>query len=170
MSQNTAKWRNGIEKFEDTAVGRFILAARAFIAEIEREKIAERAMRGKAERARSGRLPQGTGKGCYGYKYDPETGTRTIEPDQAQVIRRIFAEFLGGTLIVRIANDLNRGAIPTQTGGKWYPATLHKVLRNETYTGRTVYRRTRRTNGGRHINGVPRRTVQQRPQSEWIEI
>lgn len=29
------------ERFEDTPVGRFILAARAFIAEVEREKIAE---------------------------------------------------------------------------------------------------------------------------------
>ncbi len=39
----------GTERFEDTAVGRLILAARAFIAEMEREKIAERTMRGKAE-------------------------------------------------------------------------------------------------------------------------
>jgi site-specific DNA recombinase len=40
------------ERFEDTAIGRFILAARAFIGEVEREKISERTMRGKAERAR----------------------------------------------------------------------------------------------------------------------
>ena len=53
------------EKFEDTAIGRFILAARAFIGEVEREKIAERTMRGKAERARSGKIAQGTGKGIY---------------------------------------------------------------------------------------------------------
>src|SRR5690606_12098888 len=67
------------ERFEDTAVGRFILAARAFIAEVEREKIAERTMRGKAERARDGRLPQGTGRGIFGYQYDPTTGTRTVD-------------------------------------------------------------------------------------------
>ena len=42
------------EKFEDTAMGRFILAARAFIAEVEREKIAERTMRGKLHRAQEG--------------------------------------------------------------------------------------------------------------------
>ena len=53
-----------MEKFEDTATGRFILAARAFIGEVEREKISERTMRGKAERARTGKIPQGTGKGC----------------------------------------------------------------------------------------------------------
>ena len=54
------------ERFEDTAVGRFILAARAFIAEVEREKIVERTPRGKLGRARAGRIPQATGRGCYG--------------------------------------------------------------------------------------------------------
>ena len=57
------------EKFEDTAIGRFILAARAFVGEVEREKISERTMRGKAERAKAGKIPQGTGKGIYGYRY-----------------------------------------------------------------------------------------------------
>ena len=66
------------ERFEDTAAGRFILAARAFIAEVEREKIAERTMRGKAERARSGRIPQATGRGLYGYHYDQATGRRVV--------------------------------------------------------------------------------------------
>src|SRR3954452_11893073 len=46
------------ERFEDSAVGRFILAARAFVGEVEREKIVERTTRGKLERARSGRIPQ----------------------------------------------------------------------------------------------------------------
>ena len=50
------------EKNEDTAIGRLILAARAFTAEVEREKISERTMRGKEERAKSGRMPQATGK------------------------------------------------------------------------------------------------------------
>ena len=81
------------ERFEDTAVGRFILAARAFIAEVEREKIAERTMRGKEERARSGRIPQATGAGCYGYTYNPASGRREIEPFQAAVVRRIFERY-----------------------------------------------------------------------------
>ncbi len=62
------------ENFEDTAVGRFIRSARAFVAEVEREKISERTTRGKTERARSGRIPQGNGKGIYGYAYMRETG------------------------------------------------------------------------------------------------
>ena len=63
VEQAGAKLQFVTEKFEDTAIGRFILAARAFIGEVEREKIAERTMRGKAERAKNGKIAQGTGKG-----------------------------------------------------------------------------------------------------------
>ncbi len=61
------------ENFEETALGKFLLQVRTFAAETEREKIAERTKRGKAQRARQGQLPQGTGKGFYGYTYDKAT-------------------------------------------------------------------------------------------------
>ena len=67
------------EKFEDTATGQLLRSVKAFAAEFEREKIAERTMRGKAERARSGRLPQGTGRGIFGYRYSSDTGRRVID-------------------------------------------------------------------------------------------
>ena len=130
------------EDFEETAVGRFILAARAFAAEVEREKIVERTMRGKAERARSGRLPQGTGKGCYGYIYDPDTGRRDINLVQAKVVEAIFEDFVRGLSISSTANRLNDAGLPTLTGAKWYPVTIHHMLINETYAGKTIYRKT----------------------------
>ena len=130
------------EDFENTSVGLMILTLRAFVSEVEREKIAERTMRGKLERARSGRLPQGTGKGCYGYIYDRGTGKRTVMPEQSTVVRRIFDEFLSGTSIVRIANRLNDEGYTTFTGSKWHPATIYHMLRNDTYAGRSIFGRT----------------------------
>ena len=106
------------ERFEDTAVGRFILAARAFIAEVEREKIAERTMRGKEERARSGRIPQAFGRGCYGYTYNPDTGRREIEPFQAAVVRRIFERYATSRSFSAVSNELNDApASPPSPGG-----------------------------------------------------
>ena len=158
------------EEFEDTAIGKFIVAARGFVSEVEREKIAERTMRGKAERARSGRLPQGTGAGCYGYIYVRETGLREVNPAQAAIVQRIFEEFVVGKAVNRITTELNADGIPTLTGKKWYPVTVHRIIRNETYTGRTVYRRTKvemiRRPGGR---GRKRRVVERDP-SEQIVI
>ncbi|MBI4496692.1 MAG: recombinase family protein [Chloroflexi bacterium] len=158
------------EKFEDTAIGRFILAARAFIAEVEREKIAERTMRGKAERARSGRIPQGTGKGCYGYRYDRQTGRREIDPEQIAVVQRIFDEFCRNGSCHGIARDLARDGIPAQGGGLWHPLTVRRILENETYTGRTIYRRLQVTTTRDARSGKKRRVVTERDANEWIEV
>ena len=158
------------ENFEDTAIGRFILAARAFIGEVEREKIAERTMRGKAERARSGRIPQGTGKGFYGYRHHRDEGKREVVSHQADVVRRIFNEFLSGTPIVQITNSLNREGIPTFTGGKWYSVSVHRMLRTETYTGRTIYRRTTASQVRDPRTGKKHTRVKNRDPEEWIEI
>ena len=170
MEQSGAQLHFVTERFEDTAIGRYILAARAFIGEVEREKIAERTMRGKAERARSGKIPQGTGKGCYGYSYDRESGTRAVVEYQALVLRGIFSDFVSGVPIVNITNRLNESGVPTFTGSKWYPVTIHHVLRNETYTGRTIYRRTLVSTVRGPKTGGRKRQVTERDPSQWIEI
>ncbi|MCY3505333.1 MAG: recombinase family protein [Chloroflexi bacterium] len=158
------------ERFEDTAVGRFILAARAFIAEVEREKIAERTTRGKEERARGGRIPQATGRGMYGYHYDPGTGRRVINDEQAPVVRRVFENFAAGGSIIGITNALNEEAIPAYTGGKWSAWTVKNMLRNPGYAGRTIYRRTKTRHRRDPSTGRRRRVVEVRDPSEWIEI
>ena len=159
-----------IEDFEDTAMGKFILATRAFMAETEREKIVERTVRGKLERARSGRLPQATGKGCYGYTYVPATGQRDLNPEQAPIVLRIFEEFVGGKGCSRIAEELNADGVPTFTGKHWSPITVYRTLRRETYTGITIYRKT----GTKMVKRPGRkhrvREVFERPESEHIEI
>ncbi len=55
------------ERFENTAMGRFILEDHTFVAEVEREKIVERATRGKLLHVRKGQPGQGTGRGVCGY-------------------------------------------------------------------------------------------------------
>jgi site-specific DNA recombinase len=158
------------ESFEDTAVGRFILSARAFVAEVEREKIVERTMRGKGERARSGRMPQGTGRGFYGYIYNRSTGRREVDPAQAVVIRRLFADFARGSSLVSLTNQLNAERVPTFSGSTWFPITVHRLLRNETYTGRTTYRRTSIVKSRDPLTGRKRRRTLQRDASEWIDV
>ena len=158
------------ENFEDTAIGRFILAARAFVAEVEREKIVERTTRGKAQRARSGRIPQGTGHGIYGYEYDRGTGTRRVHPAQAPIVRRIFEEFGSGAGVSRIATRLNEDGVPAHAGGPWHPLTVRRMLLNETYAGRTIYCRTRVEISRDPMTGRKRRRVVERDASEWIEV
>ena len=135
VEQARAKLEFVTERFEDTATGRFILAARAFTAEVEREKLAERTMRGKEARAKSGRIPQGTGKGCYGYVYDAASGTREINEKQAAVVQRVFERFCNGDGCSLIAGDLNREGVPAFGGGPWHPLTVRRILANERILG-----------------------------------
>ena len=135
MEENGAALSFVTEKFEDTATGQLLRSVKAFAAEFEREKIAERTMRGKAERARSGRLPQGTGRGMYGYIYDPASGKRRIASDQAAVVRHLFEEFASGASITGLANALNEEGIPTMHGKAWQQATIFHMLRNPGYAG-----------------------------------
>ncbi len=96
-------------------------------------------MRGKAERARSGRLPQATGRGSYGYRYSPATGRREIELREAAIVRQVFERFCSGENCHGIACSLNEAGTPAFGGGPWYPVTIRRMLLNETYTGRTIF-------------------------------
>ena len=158
------------EDFENTPVGRLILNVRAFAGEVEREKIAERTMRGKLERARAGKLPQGTGKGMYGYRYDAKSGRREIVDEQANIVRAIFEQFIASTSCNRIAKDLNEKGVPAFAGGIWHPLTVRRILQNETYTGRTVYRRTRVEKRRDNRTGRNVRRLRLQPESEWFEV
>src|SRR4051794_35071589 len=157
------------EKVEDSPLGKLVMSLRAFAAEVEREKIVERTTRGKLERAKSGRIPQGFGKGCFGYTYNPDTGQREIEPFQAEVVRRIFARFTELRSFDKVSHELNAQGITTYVGGPWHPVGVRRVLENESYTGRLLFRRSRWVKV-RGKEGKPHRKRVERPAEEHVEI
>ncbi|MGE3694830.1 MAG: recombinase family protein [Dehalococcoidia bacterium] len=169
VDQHGARLEFVSEDFEDSAVGRLILNVRAFAGEMEREKIAERTMRGKRERARAGRIPQGTGKGIFGYHYLPAEKRREVNPAQAAVVRRIFDRYLETRSFSTVSHELNADAIPAHQGGDWYPLTIRRVLTNEAYLGRTVYGRTRQERV-RGPDGKVRKRAVERPPADWLLI
>jgi len=123
------------ETFEDSAVGRFIRSAKGFAAEVEREKIAERASRGRKARVEAGKLLPGS-KPLYGYTWaDATKSTYAINPREAVVVRRIYRLLLDGKAIRQIAFALIRDGIPSPMGKQWSKTAVHRVLRAEQYTG-----------------------------------
>ena len=158
------------ETLENTAVGKFLLSARAFAGELEREKIAERTMRGKLERARAGQMPQGTNTGCYGYLYHPETKTRSLHPDQALVVARIFLRFLETRSCHGVSVELNNDGIPAMGGGKWHPLTLRRMLQNETYAGHTYFGQRSFVSRRDPLTGKKRSILIDHPREKWTEI
>lgn len=78
-----------------------------------------------------------------------------VDPIAAPIVRRIFAEYLGGAGIYAIAEGLTRDAIPCPSaydrarnrhrdGRAWGKSAVRAILKNPRYTGRQVWNRQRR--------------------------
>src|SRR5579859_2164748 len=155
------------EPLDSSPEGQLLTFVRGWAAQLEREKIKDRTVRGKASRMASGRLPQGTGRTgtAYGYRYDKATGRRTIEPAEALVITELFEQCATGLSTYKLADRLNQAELPSPLGAKWHPRAVLNILRNPIYMGVTYFNRTQRV----HISGK-RHTYVNRPQSEWAVI
>lgn len=58
-----------------------------------------------------------------------------IVPEQAEVVKEIFAGCLAGKSTHIIAKELNEKGVPTKKGGKWTGGTINGILTNEKYIG-----------------------------------
>ena len=91
---------------DTTPEGRLLMYVQGYAAQKERSQIVERSRRGKAAVARSGRMPQGTGYGLYGYDYDPLSKLRTINEGEGAVVREVFNVVAQGVSLYRVAITL----------------------------------------------------------------
>lgn len=74
--------------------------------------------------------------------YRMQEGKYCIIPEEAELVRRIYREFLDGMGRNRIAARLNEEGIqPTRYGEEWHPQTIAKILRNYAYTGNLLLQR-----------------------------
>lgn len=76
------------------------------------------------------------------YGYANIDGEMRIVPEEAEVVKRIFAECLAGTGTYTIARNLNADHIPTKKNGKWHGGTVNGILTNEKYTGDVLFQKT----------------------------
>ncbi|MCF8009977.1 MAG: recombinase family protein [Clostridiales bacterium] len=126
--------------WQDTPEGRLFYSIRGAIAEFEREKIRDRMVRGKMQKARQGGLPMGFY--AYGYTHNLEKGDIIINEDEAAVVRKIFNLFIyKDTGINGVAKWLNKEEVPTKKGRfKWHRQVVRQILRNPVYKGEWHYK------------------------------
>ena len=118
----------------------------------------------------------------YGYQKDPAVkGRLQIDPEAAEVVKRIYTMTLRGVGAHKIAQILNEEGVPSPTAYKqqngeryhlaqktpsellWSSGTVYQMLHNQTYTGDLVQ--------GRHkkVSYKSKRTVWL-PKSQWIVV
>lgn len=76
------------------------------------------------------------------YGYENVDGKMVIVPEQAEIVKQIFADTLSGISTHAIADGLNEKGIPTKKNGRWTPGTINGIIGNEKYTGDVIYQKT----------------------------
>ena len=138
--------------------------------------LAQKTRRGQRGSVEAGLTPGGL---TYGYdmvreldaKGELVRGKRAINPEQADVVRRIFREYVSGKSPRAIAADLNREGIPSPRGGHWNASTINGnrarrngILHNELYIGFLIYNRQRFIKDP----DTGKRVARPNPRDEWV--
>ena len=122
------------EQFDtSTAMGEAMLKIILVFAELERNMTSERVTATMISRASNGiwnggRIP-------FGYNYDPETTTFSINEEEARLVRMIHDRYEEQRSLVRLARMLNEKGYRTRAGNEWSPVSLLIILRNVFYCG-----------------------------------
>ncbi len=74
------------------------------------------------------------------YGYTKENGNFTLNSNEAEVVRRIFKEFLSGKGFNKICRNLNNDGI-LKNGKSWDKKTIRYILTNEKYIGDCLWRK-----------------------------
>ena len=76
------------------------------------------------------------------YGYRRANDAIEIVPEQAEIVRRIFNEYLAGASVVQIAGELKKEGIPCKSGkNAWNETAIRYIISNEKYTGNSVWQR-----------------------------
>jgi len=74
-----------------------------------------------------------------GYKDEEGKEVYVIHEPEAEIVRRIYREYLAGITITRICRGLEADGIPTKFGKKrWQHGVIQSILTNEKYTGNAI--------------------------------
>lgn len=79
-----------------------------------------------------------------GYRY--KDGQYIVVPEEAEIVRSIYADFLNGKGVTAIMKRLNKEGILTQQGFTWHKSAITRVLKNYSYTGNLLLQTKYREN------------------------
>ena len=123
------------------AKGEVLITIMASLAQQESQSLSQNVKMGLQFRYQNGQV-QVNHNHFLGYTKDRE-GNLVIDPEQAEVVKRIYREYLEGSSMDKIAKGLEKDGILTGAGKKkWWTSTINKILRNEKYIGDALLQKT----------------------------
>lgn len=123
------------------AKGEVLLTIMASLAQQESESLSKNTKMGIQYRFQQGKVMVNA-RNSLGYDKD-ESGHLIINPAEAEIVKRIFREYLEGASCQKIARGLERDGIRTARGNpRWHDSTVRKILENEKYMGDALLQKT----------------------------
>ena len=121
--------------------GEVLLTIMASLAQQESQSLSQNVKMGIQYRYQQGKVQVNHNR-FLGYDKDKD-GNLIIDPEQAEIVKRIYREYLEGYSMDKIAAGLERDGILTGAGKeKWHTSTINKILRNEKYMGDALLQKT----------------------------
>ena len=114
--------------------GELMLSILASFAQEESRSISENCKWGIRKRFKSGEIGAAN-KHLLGYYYDDEKRQYVIIPEEAEIVRKMFALYLDGVSLKNICAELNGAGYRTINGCLFQEASLHHMIKNEVYAG-----------------------------------
>ena len=123
------------------AKGEVLLTIMASLAQQESQSLSQNVKLGLQYRYQQGKVQVNHNR-FMGYTKDEE-GNLIIVPEEAEIIKRIYREYLEGKSLAGIGRDLEKDGILTAAGKpRWRPETIKKILLNEKYIGDALLQKT----------------------------
>ncbi|WP_307992347.1 recombinase family protein [uncultured Clostridium sp.] len=121
--------------------GEILLTIMASLAQQESESLSKNVKLGLQFRYQNGEVQVNHNR-FMGYTKDDE-GHLIIEPTEAEIVKRIYLEYLQGASLKQIGESLESDGILTAAGkARWRPETIKKILKNEKYIGDALLQKT----------------------------
>ena len=149
------------EQFDtSSAMGEAMLKIILVFAELERKMTAERVTAVMISRAGNGQW--NGGRVPYGYTYDKQTETFSVNESEGAVVLRIYELYEETNSLLSVAKSLNAAGIRHRSGKEWTPTTVNIILKNPFYTGTYRY----------NYYDMSKRGSRQdiKPEDEWVLV
>ena len=123
------------------AKGEVLITIMASLAQQESQSLSQNVKLGLQYRYQQGKVTVNCNR-FLGYTKGND-GKLVIDPEQAEVVKRIYREYLEGSSMDKISAGLEADGILTGAGKeKWHTSTINKILRNEKYMGDALLQKT----------------------------
>ncbi len=165
IDKSGAELKFVVVNYDQSPDGKFMFGIRGLLAQLEKEKIRERTMRGKRGKAAKGMVIRDAKP--FGYTFDAENSTYVINKKEAEIVQLIFDFIVKQKMgTARICKELNaRGISSPRAKNAWIVSSIHRILTNTIYKGRINSMKYRYEK-----IGLNKRKRTLRPEAEWIPI